>query len=365
MQLVEGKSYCLDATEKRPDTESFAVIDGTSSSDAVTAAIDAGKTTLYVTGEEVDYIGSAISNSEAAEGSIDLILADATAIGESAFHACNALASVELPAATSIGNYAFMSCSALASVSLPAAETIGDNAFDGCSALASVSLPAATKIGVGAFAGTTLTSVSLPEATTIGGGAFFDCEDLASVELPAATTIGKQAFQQCYALASVSAPKATSIGDAAFWSCTSLASVSLPAATTIGEYAFDACDALTSLTFGSVITSVGTDAFLYVPTETCALTLNSGQLSSTGTLKPSGKTWAGETWASIRYVDDEGNAVTVIDGAATDADALKAQISAALAAGQSTIYVGGHNAGDCLEISYQGTSRRLHRPRAA
>jgi len=179
VQLVEGKSYCLDATEKRPDTESFAVIDGAWGYDAVTAAIDAGKTTLYVTGEEVDYyIGSAISNSEAADGTINLILADATTIGDNAF----------------------MSCAALTSVSLPAATTIGDNAFAGC-------------------------------------------------------------------------------------------------------------DALTSLTFGEVITSVGTDAFLYVPTENCALTLNSGQQNSTGTLKPSGNTWAGETWASISYVDDEGNAV--------------------------------------------------------
>ena len=84
--------------------------------------------------------------------------------------------------------------------------------------------------------------------------------------------------------------------------------MSLPAAEKIGDYAFQACTALTSLTFGEVITSVGTNAFFGVP-ETCALTLNIGQLRSTVTLKPSDNKWAGKNWASISYVDDEGNAV--------------------------------------------------------
>ena len=274
VKLVEGKSYRLEATEKRTAvTSTIAVIDGASSSDDITTAIKAGKTTLYVTGEEVDYIMFAISDSEAADGSINLILADATAIGEYAFASCTALKSVSAPKATSIGDYAFMSCSALASVSLPAAETRGGGAFLNCAALESVSLPA---------------------AKTIGNNAFDACSALASVSLPAAETIGVGAFAGCTSLASVSAPKATTIGGGAFFDCKPLTSVSLPAAITIGEQAFMQCDALKSLTFGEVIETVGTDAFYSVPTTTCTLTLNSGQLSSTD-LAPSGNTWAGKT----------------------------------------------------------------------
>ena len=352
VQLVEGNSYRLDATEKRTAvTNTITVIDGTLQTDALqTAIIDAivdGKTTLYVTGEQVGDIGSAISYSGAEDGTIDLILADATAIGESAFHGCNALASVSAPKATAIGESAFHGCSALASVSLPDVTEIGKFAFVGCTSLTSVSLPEAETIGEGALSSTSLTSVSLPDVTEIGIYAFSGCNALASVSLPAARSIGDQAFFQCEDLASVSLPAATSIGDGAFAFCTALASVSLPAATTIGDQAFNGCYALTSVTFGSVIKSVGNYSFQNLH-ETCTLTLNSGQLSSTDeNLKPSGNTWAGETWASIRYVDDEGNAVTVIDGAATDA--VTAQISAALAAGQSTIYVTGTTLGTAVK----------------
>ena len=156
VQLVGGKSYRLDATEKRPDTESMAVIDGTLEAEALqTAIIDAiadGKTTLYVTGKPVGDIGSAINNSEAADVTIDLILADATAIGDFAFQSCTALASVSLPEATTIGENAFYGCSALASVSLPAAETIGTCAFDGCTSLTSLTFgEVITSVGEYAF----------------------------------------------------------------------------------------------------------------------------------------------------------------------------------------------------------------------
>ena len=309
VQLEAGKSYRLVATEKRPDTESFAVINGTLEAEALQTAIDAaivaGKTTLYVTGKQVGDIGSAIIYSGADEGTIDLILADATAIGENAFIGCSALKSVSAPKATTIGEYAFDACSALASVSLPAAETIGVGAFAGCTSLTSVSLPEAISIGDYAFYFCdALKSVSAPEATTIGNYAFEveDCSALASVSAPKATSIGENAFRNCTALESLSLPAATSIGNYAFDGCSSLASVSLPAATSIGEYAFADCTALTSLTFGKVITSVGEYAFYGVTTTTCDLTLNSDQQYSTDeNLKPNVNMWAGKNWASIRW----------------------------------------------------------------
>ena len=240
VQLIKGKSYCLDATEKRTAvTNTITVIDGTLGDEDlqtdITTAIVAGKTTLYVTGKPVGDIGSAISDSEAADGTIDLILADATAIGDNAFYRCTALKSVSAPKATTIGEGAFHDCSALASVSLPDVTEIGKYAFAGCTSLTSVSLPTAETIGDNAFGGTSLTSVSLPTATTIGDGAF--------------------------------------------WSCY----------------------ALTSLTFGKVIETVGTNAFLDVTTENCALTLGAGSIDNPEAGE--NKTWAGYTWKSITLVD--------------------------------------------------------------
>ena len=284
----------------------------------IETAIEAGYTNFYVTGATLaEYsngtaktvVGEAIRQLETST-TFSLVLPDATSIGGSAFFNCAALKSVSLPAAETIGKSAFYACTALTSVSLPAAETIGEGAFAATS-LTSVSLPEATTIEYGAFFGCEdLASVSLPAAKSIGEYAFNECTALTEVSLPAATTIGHEAFNGCEDLASVELPAATAIGMNAFFGCAALTSVSLPAATMIGDYAFQNCVALKSLTFGSVIETVGTDAFLYVPTETCALTLNSGQQNSTDeNLKPSENTWAGYTWTSISYVDNDGNAV--------------------------------------------------------
>ena len=211
VQLVKGKSYCLDATEKRTEvTNTIPVIDGTCGEKtvgtnedvaAVKANIEqllaAGKTTLIVTGETLA-------------------------------------------------------------------------AYNG-----------------------------IPTKTVVGE-AIRQLETHFSIVLPAAETIGNSAFYNCSALASVSAPKATTIGNSAFAYCSALASVSAPKATTIESSAFFACYALTSLTFGSVIESVGTDAFKEITTENCDLTLAAGQAShATYPADAAARTWAGKTWKSI------------------------------------------------------------------
>ena len=243
----------------------------------IETAIAVGYTNFYVTGKTL----AAYSNGTAK-----------TVVGEAIRQlAEEPTVSLLLPEATEIGENAFYDCTALTSVSAPKATTIGNEAFDGCSAL---------------------TSVSLPEAETIGNKAFRYCSALTSVELPAATSIGYYAFSSCTSLTRVSLPAATSIGESAFYECIALKSVSLPAATSIRLYAFKGCTALTSLSFGTVITRVSTDVFDGTPTENCDLTLNSGQQSSTypvGTDDNGKPTWAGKTWASISYVDDDGNAV--------------------------------------------------------
>lgn len=127
-----------------------------------------------------------------------------------------------------------------------------------------------------------------------------------------ATSVPLYAFDGCFALTDVSLPAVQTIGSGAFEYCTSLKSVSAPNAISIENEAFMSCSALTSLTFGTVIEYVGTDAFENCSTENCNLTLNIDQLSSTYPVSTdeNGKpTWAGYTWASISYVDNDDNAV--------------------------------------------------------
>jgi hypothetical protein len=124
-----------------------------------------------------------------------------------------------------------------------------------------------------------LKSISAPAATSIGNTAFNSCTSLQRVSFPSAAVIGGSAFQDCSALASASFPSATSIGEYVFKGCSALASASFPAATSIESQAFFNCKKLATLSFGSVITSVGDDAFRNVGTEAggCDLHLAKGQ----------------------------------------------------------------------------------------
>ena len=163
-----------------------------------------------------------------------------------------------------------------------------------------------------------------------------------SLELPNVTAIRQSAFGGCTALTSVSAPAATTILANAFGDCTALTNVEFPKVERIYPNAFGGCTSLTYLTFGTKITEVGQYAF-GMPEENlstkCALTLNSGQKNSTGNLKPSENGWAKYTWASISYVNDDGNAV--IDGTATKFATVKAQIETAINTRRSAIIVTG------------------------
>ena len=189
-------------------------------------------------------------------------------------------------------------------------------------------------------------SLMLPAATAIGQSAFVGCTALTSVSAPAATVIQASAFGGCTALTSVSAPAATAIRESAFGGCTALTNVEFPKVEKIFRNAFDGCTSLTYLTFGTKITEVGSNTFGMSQenwSTKCALTLNSGQKNSTnypvGTDRNGKPTWAGKTWASISYVNNDGNAV--IDGTATDVATVKAQIETAINTRRSAIIVTG------------------------
>ncbi|MDR1390051.1 MAG: leucine-rich repeat domain-containing protein [Treponema sp.] len=105
-----------------------------------------------------------------------------TAIPNTAFYNCEALAKVKLPASlVSIGNSAFNS-TALTSVELPLAlTTIGSYAFGSCSSLKSISLP--------------------ETLTTVREGGFYHCRNLSSFNVPAALTqYGYNVFSDCHKL---------------------------------------------------------------------------------------------------------------------------------------------------------------------
>lgn len=135
-----------------------------------------------------------------------------------------------------------------------------------------------------------------------------------SLLMPEVEAVPKSAFGSFAFLKSVSFPAATEIGESAFRDCTSLTNASFPKATSIGGLVFCECKKLATLSFGSVISSVGLDAFWNVGSEVeggCALTLASGQQHMEGATPetpgtPNGigvtetdKSWSGHTWKSI------------------------------------------------------------------
>ena len=89
---------------------------------------------------------------------------------------------------TEIGNYAFSACTALATVTIPdSVTTIGNYTFNACRALATVTIP--------------------DSVTTIGNYTFNDCRALATVTIGKdVTTIGDYAFNGCNKLLTVNVP---------------------------------------------------------------------------------------------------------------------------------------------------------------
>lgn len=112
-----------------------------------------------------------------------------TSVGQHAFHDCDKLTGVSLPAAVTINNYAFYSCGKLTTINLPSATSIGSNAFYYCAELSNINIPAVASIGTSAFESTSLTYVDLPLVTTIGNYAFRYCSNLEAIVLRSANSV--------------------------------------------------------------------------------------------------------------------------------------------------------------------------------
>ena len=192
-----------------------------------------------------------------------------TTIGWCAFYGCDSLTSINIPnSVATIGEGAFYVCNSLTSINIPnSVTTIGKNAFLGCRSLTSINIPnSVTTIGDSAFDGCeSLTSINIPNGvTTIENGAFLGCNSLTSINIPnSVTTIGVYAFLGCNSLISINIPNSvTTIGDSAFDGCKSLTSINIPnGVTTIEEGAFAGCESLTSINIPNGITTIGNDAF--------------------------------------------------------------------------------------------------------
>ena len=113
----------------------------------------------------------------------EVVGANITHIGNSAFAGSANLSSAYFPLAESIGNFAFR-YSGLIRAYFPQAVTIGNNAFAGSASLVSAYFPRAASVGNLAFAGCeNLTSISLPQVTSIGNMAFESCPSLTGITL--------------------------------------------------------------------------------------------------------------------------------------------------------------------------------------
>ena len=186
----------------------------------ITLAPDAGEMVNESTTPDIFVaLKTALAESTAADGSINLTLAGVKAIPYQAFSdfpisvGGNKLKTLTLTDTETTGDYeSFARCTYLESVSLPNATTIGEWAFNECSNLTSVYCPKVTVIGGYAFRKCAkLTTFDFTNITTIGNGAFSGC-DFSTVVLPEATSIGGSAFVDNPNLVSFSAPKATSFG---------------------------------------------------------------------------------------------------------------------------------------------------------
>lgn len=206
---------------------------------------------------------------------------DVTAIGQDAFHYCDAMQSVTMPSSvTKIGISAFVGCTSLTTVNFSENITSMDYAaFNECTGLTTLTLPASlTTIGQGVFHSCSgLTSLVIPSSvTSIGRNAFYGCSGLTSITVENGNTEydsrgGCNAIIETRTNTLVVGCKntvipntVTSIGDNAYAKCSGLTSLNIPSSvTSIGEFSFAYCNGLTSLYIPDWVTSVGYEAFFY------------------------------------------------------------------------------------------------------
>lgn len=189
-----------------------------------------------------------------------------------AFYNCSNIKELVITDASAIGDSAFYNCSYLTTMEIPAnVEKLGANAFVGCNRLKSVTFAENSKltiVGNAAFKNTKLSTIALPDGVTTLGENAFEGSNIATISLPSALTeIPYYAFYGCKRLTTVTmnGSALTKIGEAAFQGCEQLTEIgALPASLkTIAAYAFAECDALSEASKDAISAVESVNEFVF------------------------------------------------------------------------------------------------------
>lgn len=195
-----------------------------------------------------------------------------TRIYEEAFHGCDKITSVTIPASIkTIDRFAFTSCSKLTEVKFEAGsqlESIGDRAFEHCSNLKSITIPkSVTSIYENPFTlCSSLTAINVEAGNTAyvsDGGALFNIAKTTLINYPAKSTattytvpasvkeIKNYAFFKAEKLTAINFEansQLDSIGGYVFSGCSNIKSITIPkSVTSIGPCTFTSCEKLSSI----------------------------------------------------------------------------------------------------------------------
>ncbi|MDE7182036.1 MAG: leucine-rich repeat domain-containing protein [Clostridia bacterium] len=229
-----------------------------------------------------------------------------TSVGKSAFSACTALTSVQLPSALeSLGGYAFFNCDALERISFPASlKSIGDYAFSGCYALSAINFSEGLEtIGNSAFAirGSKTLEIVLPSTVkTVGSSCFYGITAAKLHINETVESVGRDAFRDAV-VASLKLPVNYEFSLGYNGDKTALTELTLFGEGTVSGD-FKNCTALTKVHLCEGVTDIGYRAFEYAALQTINLeNVNSIGSGALGSLKNMQYT---KTENGINYIGD-------------------------------------------------------------
>lgn len=144
--------------------------------------------------------------------------------------------------------------------------------------LKTVSLPDAITIDGSAFLENKgIISVYAPNVQTISSNTFYKCTSLTDIYCPNVKSIGQQAFDGCTALIEMNSPELISAGYYSLSDCTSLKKVYAPKLTTLPFGVLYGSESLTSLTFGNLTSAYALFYPDFAGSTNIDLTLGAGQ----------------------------------------------------------------------------------------